>query len=113
MKEDAVYLEHILDCIRRIEAHTKSGRESFLASDLIQDAVLRNLQVLAESTQRLSDTLKAKHSEIEWARVAAFRNILVHDYLGVDLERVWGIVEKDVPVLKRAVERLRDEGRAT
>ena len=102
MKDDSVYLKHILECIRRIEEDTRDGREKFLRTHTLQDAVLRNLQTLSESTQRLSDGLKAMHHEIEWRRIAAFRNILVHDYLGTDIERIWEIVQRDLPTLKRA-----------
>jgi uncharacterized protein with HEPN domain len=61
---------------------------------IVQDAVLRNLQVLAESTQRLSDDFKLQHHEVEWYKIAGLRNILVHDYLGIDIETVWAVVEK-------------------
>lgn len=88
MKDDIVYLRHIEDCIRRIEEDTAGGRDGFLTSHTLQDAVIRNLQTLAESTQRLSDNLKDAHPEIEWYRIAAFRNVLVHDYLGVDIEKI-------------------------
>ena len=103
MRDDRLYLIHISECIERVERYVESGKDAFLASTLIQDAVLRNLQTLAESTQRISDTLKAAHPEVEWYKIAGFRNVLVHDYLGVDLERVWLIVERDLPDLKRAV----------
>jgi uncharacterized protein with HEPN domain len=92
VKDELVYLKHILECIRRIEENTRDARENFLASHTLQDAVLRNLQTLSESTQRLSEASRAKHPEVEWKRIAAFRNILVHDYLGIDMERVWEIV---------------------
>jgi uncharacterized protein with HEPN domain len=103
MKDDAVYLHHILDCIRRIEEDVEEGRERFMASHTLQDAVIRNLQTMSESTQRLSDDLKEAHPEIEWYRIAAFRNVLVHDYLGIDLDRIWEITQRDVPELKQAV----------
>ncbi len=103
MKDDTVYLRHILESIRRIEENIADGRDHFLNSHTFQDAVLRNLQTLAESTQRLSDELKTAHPEIEWHRIAAFRNVLVHDYLGVDVERIWDITQRDVPELKRAI----------
>jgi len=103
MKDDAVYLRHILECIRRIEEDTAAGREAFLASHTFQDAVLRNLQTLAESTQQLSDAAKSKRPEMDWRRIAAFRNVLVHNYLGIDLETVWKVVQNDIPDLKRAV----------
>jgi uncharacterized protein with HEPN domain len=102
VKDDSVYLKHILECIRRIEEDTRDGREKFLRTHTLQDAVLRNLQILTESAQRLSDAVKAEHPEIDWKRIAAFRNILVHDYLGIDMERIWEIVKRDVPALKRA-----------
>ena len=83
MKDDAVYLRHIQECIRRIEEDIAGGRESFMASHTVQDAVLRNRQTLAESTQRLSEAAKSARPEIDWRRVAAFRNVLVHDYLHI------------------------------
>jgi len=66
--------------------------------------VLRNLQTMAESTQRLSDSLRATQPQIPWREIAAFRNILVHVYLGIDLDEVWKIMQRDVPDLKRAIE---------
>ena len=86
MKDDRVYLQHILRCISRIEEYTAAGRESFFSSHLIQDGVIRNLQTLAESSQRLSEGLKVLHPAADWKGLAGFRNVLVHDYLGVDLE---------------------------
>ena len=73
-------LEHIQECIRRIEENTEGGRDAFLSSHTLQDAVLRNLQTLSEATQRLSDTSKEAHPEIERVQIAAFRNVLVHDF---------------------------------
>ena len=70
---------------------------------LIQDAVMRNLQTMAESTQRLSDATKEAHPEVDWYKISGFRNLLVHGYLGVDLDRVWIIVERDLPGLNRAI----------
>jgi uncharacterized protein with HEPN domain len=110
MREDSVYLKHIAECIRRIEENTSKGRAEFLQSHTLQDAVLRNLQTLSEATQRLSDAAKVKHQNIEWSRIAAFRNVLVHNYLGIDMEIVWEITRRDVPELKRAITILLEEG---
>ncbi len=68
--------------------------------------MLRNLQILSESTQRLSMDLKANHSEIDWKRIAGFRNILVHDYLGINPVRVWEIVERYLPELKEKIDEI-------
>ena len=102
MKDDRVYLGHILRCISRIEEYTKEGREKFFSSHLIQDGVIRNLQTLAESSQRLSEGIKLRHPAVDWRGLAGFRNVLVHDYLGVDLEYVYRAVEQDVPRLQQA-----------
>ncbi len=105
-KDDTVYLRHILECIRRIAEDLAEGRERFMELHTLQDAVLRNLQVMAESTQRLSETAKATQPDVEWRKIAAFRNILVHDYLGIDLDTVWDITQREVPELKQAVEEM-------
>jgi uncharacterized protein with HEPN domain len=97
-------LIHIAECIERIESYTQGMTEdAFLASSLVQDAVIRNLQTLAESTQRLSTRAKESRPGIEWYKIAGLRNALVHDYLGVDLKKVWNILRNDLSVLKRAV----------
>jgi len=105
VKDDGVYLKHVLRCIARIEEYTVAGRESFFSSHLIQDGVIRNLQTLAESSQRLSESIKESHADVDWKGLAGFRNVLVHDYLGVDLVLVYRAVEQDVPRLKHACER--------
>ena len=69
----------------------------------LQDAVVRNLQIMAESSQRLSDEEKSKHPAIPWRDIAGFRNILVHDYLGLDLDIIWSVVEQDLPSLRDAL----------
>ena len=109
IKRDRVYLQHIQECIRRIEENTMGGREVFLSSHTLQDAVLRNLQTPSEATQRLSDPLKEARPEIGWSQLAAFRNVLVHDYLGLDIEQIWRFVSRDVPSLKTAIVAMLDE----
>jgi uncharacterized protein with HEPN domain len=104
MKDDRLFLTHIRECIGRIEKYTVSGRAAFNADSMTQDAVLRNLHTLAESTQRLSEVLKKRHPEVDWRQLAGFRNVLVHDYLGIDLDRVWLAVEKNLPELKSHVD---------
>lgn len=71
---------------------------------MIQDAVLRNLHTLSEFTQRLSDTLKDKHPEVNWFSIAGFRNVIVHHYFGIDLGAVLDAIVRDLPELKRTVE---------
>lgn len=103
MKDDRLYLIHIGECIDRIEKYTAGGKDDYMNSTLIQDGVLRNLQTLAESSQRVSDSLKAAQVDMPWRDIAGFRNVLVHNYLGIDLDYVWRVVEDDLPVLKHRV----------
>ena len=105
-KDSLLYLEHMLDCIARIEEYTAGGMETFMQSKLIQDAVVRNLQVMAESSQRLPDDVKSRSTEIPWRDISGFRNILVHDYLGLDLNVIWSVVEQDIPSLRLVLEKL-------
>ena len=109
MKDEKLYLIYISERIERIESYVgEIDKEKFMDSSLLQDAVIRNLQTLAESTQRLSDRLKDSHPEIDWNKIAGFRNVLVHDYLGVDVERIWNIVEKELPALKKSIRKMLD-----
>lgn len=106
MKSDKAYLQHILEMVGRIEAATIEGKAAFVASTLHQDAVLRNLHTMTETTQRLSEDLKIAHPEVEWATLSAFRNVLVHDYLGIDIEVVWAVVTTDLPDFKAKISKI-------
>ncbi len=103
MKDDALYLQHVQECIGRIEQYTQAGRSAFLTSALIQDGVLRNLQTLGQSVLKLSDALKAAHPAVDWKSIVGLRNVLVHDYLGVNVVRIWEIGERDLPDLKAKI----------
>jgi uncharacterized protein with HEPN domain len=101
-----VLLAHMRDCLDRILEYTNAERSRFDASRLVQDGVIRNLQTLAESSQRLSSEIKATEPQIPWRELAGFRNVIVHGYLGVDLGAVWLVVEQDLPALTEAVNRM-------
>ena len=114
MKDDRLYLIHIAECIARISRYTSEGEQAFLGDTMTQDAVLRNLHTLAESTTRLSSELKSRYSAVNWRAIAGFRNVVVHDYLGIDLGQVWSIVAHDLPPLERTIKQmLRDLGQPT
>ena len=106
MKDDRLYLLHIRECLDRITRYASMGRETFFADTMLQDAILRNLQILAESTMRLSETLKRSRPEIDWRSITGFRNVVVHGYLGIDLDQIWDIVERDLPPLRQTIEAL-------
>jgi len=109
VKDDKLYLIHVRECIERINLYTAEGKEFFFTDAKTQDAVIRNLQILAESTQRVSASLRKNHPEINWRNIAGFRNVAVHDYLGIDLKQIWVIVESDLPELKYQIEKILNE----
>jgi uncharacterized protein with HEPN domain len=109
MNDDRLYLVHIRDCIDHIPQFTSDGKNSFLADRKTQDAVLRNLHTLSELIQRIATDTQVKYAEVPWRGISAFRNVVVHDYLGVDLERICDIVQRDLPVLKGQISTICDE----
>jgi len=103
MKGDQLYLRHILDAMARIESYILVGRDVFMATTHWQDAVIRQLEIIGEATKRLSQDLRSQHHEIPWRRIAGLRDVLIHDYMGVDLSAVWEITQRELPVLKRGI----------
>jgi uncharacterized protein with HEPN domain len=103
MRKDRLYLTHILECIDKIEQFTEEGKESFLQDSKTQDAVLRNLHTLAESSTRISEELQIRYPQVAWQEMGAFRNVVVHDYLGLELDQIWDIVIVDLPPLKEVI----------
>jgi len=109
VKDDRLYLIHIKECIERVMSYTEEGKDFFFADTKTQDAVMRNLQILAESTQRLSHSLRELHPEVDWRSISGFRNVAVHEYLRIDVVRIWDIVEQDIPLLDEQIERIMSE----
>ena len=101
-KDNSVYIDHMLDSIQRIDEYVEN-KAQFYSSRLVQDAVVRNLQVMAESSQRLGEEIKHNYPDIPWKQISGFRDILVHDYLGVDLDVIWSVVEQELPGLEQAL----------
>ena len=106
MKDDRLYLEHIRDAVAKIYAYTAGGHNEFMQDSLIQDGVIRNFEIIGEASKQLSDKAKEEHPEIPWSDVARFRDFLIHHYMGVNLKRVWGVIETHLPALRKAVDEL-------
>ncbi len=102
-KDPRVYLAHMLECIKKIERFTTGGKSHFLGDGMVQDAVVRNLEVIGEAAKRIDDAYRTAHPEVPWRAVGGLRDVLIHQYEGVDPEKVWPIVEEDLPPLKQAI----------
>lgn len=103
-RDSRVYLEDILEATRKITAYTGSlSKAAFLEDEKTIDAVVRNLEVIGEAIKKLPEDLRAQHSAVEWRKIAGLRDILIHEYFGLDAEIVWDIVQTKVPALDREV----------
>jgi uncharacterized protein with HEPN domain len=105
MKDDTVYLRHILEAIDKIEGYVAGfGYETFSQENKTIDAVVRELEIIGEAASNISDTFKKRHPEIPLQEAVDMRNRLIHEYFGVNLKIVWTTVVEDLPKLKTALE---------
>lgn len=106
MKDDRIYLEHIQEAVEKIMAYSAGGRDEFMENSMIQDAVARNFEIVGEATKRLSPETLQKRPDLPWNDIARFRDVLIHHYMGVDLKRVWNVIESHLPALRKAVKEM-------
>ena len=104
MKNPEIFLRHILDSINEIENYThKLYSRQFYKATQTQDAVIRRLEIIGEAVKNLSKPFRNKHPHIPWPKMAGIRDVLIHNYFGVDLILVWKIITKELPTLKRQI----------
>jgi len=106
-KDDTVYLRHILDAIEQIEGYLKGvSAEQFLQRSLLQDGVVRQLEIIGEASRNLSNGLCQRHPEVPWRQIIGLRNRIIHAYFDVNLQIVWEITRDDLAPLKQQVKRI-------
>jgi uncharacterized protein with HEPN domain len=107
MKDDTIYLEHIEDNLKRIILYASGiSREAFLENIQLQDACIRQIEIMGEATKRVSDSFKERHPEVPWKDMAGMRDKLIHDYIDVDLNIVYQTVAVDIPLLLPVIEKI-------
>ncbi len=107
MKDDLAYIEHILLSILRIKNYTKDiSKNDFEKNEMIQDAVIRNIEIIGEATKNISENLKSTYYEIPWREMAGMRDKLIHDYMGVDVDVIWKTIETDIPYLEALLKKI-------
>lgn len=109
-KDPAIFINHILECIERIQDYTAGvSQDKFLSSPQIQDAIMRRIEVIGEAVKKMNPVVKDKHPDIPWKRIAGMRDTLIHDYLGVDLKLTWKVATEDIVELKRKISAVRND----
>ncbi len=104
IKDDTIYLRHILDAIKQIEAYVAGmDQGGFLDSRLVQDAVIRQFEIIGEATKNLSPDIRERFPDIPWKDMAGMRDKLIHQYFGVDIAAIWATITQDLPSLKREI----------
>jgi uncharacterized protein with HEPN domain len=99
--DQSVFLSHILDAIKKIEKYIQDiDEESSKKNDLVQDGVIRQIEIIGEAVKRLSDDITSQSPQVPWQDIAGMRDKLIHDYFGVDIDTVWLTVKKDIPEFK-------------
>lgn len=110
-KDNLLYIEHILESIKNILSYNKGlSEKEFLENKMVQDATIRNLEIIGEAAKQLSDDFINKYPDIEWKKMAGMRDKLIHDYIGVDLWAVWEVVDKIIPGLKDQISDIIQQG---
>lgn len=104
MRDDGERLRDILEAIERIDRYARRGRKAFEDEELLQIWVVHHIEIIGEAARGVSQTLRDRHTGVPWAAVIAMRNVLVHEYFGIDVERVWAAVDRDLPRLRDQIE---------
>ncbi len=107
MKDNTVFLKHILDAIKLLREYLKDkSYEDFKNNRMLQDAVIREIEIIGEATKNLSEEFRNKYPDIPWRQIAGMRDKLIHGYFGVDLDAVWDTATKDIPQLKIKIQEI-------
>ncbi|MBU4310707.1 DUF86 domain-containing protein [bacterium] len=103
-KDPEIFVEHILECIKRIEEYTEGiTKDVFFNSTQIQDAIIRRIEIIGEAVKNIPGDIKDKYPDIPWKQIAGMRDILIHEYFGIDIELTWEVAKEEIFELKKKI----------
>ena len=106
------FIEDIVNAVKKVERYTKSlDYEDFIDDEMAVDAVIRNFEVIGEAVNNIPDEVRKKYPDVEWSEAVGFRNVMIHNYFGLDLEAVWDTITKNIPDLKKHIKKVLDSER--
>ncbi|UCG70087.1 MAG: DUF86 domain-containing protein [Thermoplasmata archaeon] len=109
-RNNRLYVKDILESIKRIENYiSDQSYDEFIKNDMIRDAVLRNLEVIGEAAKNIPDAIREKYPDVPWKRIIGLRNIVIHEYFGVDFENIWKIIKENIPEIKPFIEKIHEK----
>jgi len=113
MSRSAVeYLRHILDEAQYlIQASAQLKKDAFVADETLKRAFVRSLEIIGEATKQVDEATRQKHPQVEWRNMAGMRDRLIHDYVGVDYEIVWDVIQNKVPALSQEIQQIIEESK--
>ncbi|MEK7376748.1 MAG: DUF86 domain-containing protein [Candidatus Margulisiibacteriota bacterium] len=108
-RDHILFLQDILESLEKISKYCKDKTfEEFKSSELLVDGVVRNLEIIGEAAKKLPDNIKQKYPDVEWKKISGLRDILIHDYIGIDYDVLWDIIANKVPDLKSNIKRIKE-----
>ena len=109
-REAGIYIDDIIESISLVERYIKAiNKEKFDNNTQLQDAVIRRLEIIGEAAKNMPEDVKKEYPEVPWEKIAGMRNVLIHEYFGINIERVWKVVKEDLIVLKENIQKIKKD----
>jgi len=109
-RDESFFLGDIIESIEAIEEFSKGlTKEELMSNRLKRDAIVRNVEIIGEAVKNISKNIKEKYPKVEWRKIAGIRDVMIHAYFGIDMEKVWNVIKEDLPKLKKQIQNIKKE----